>query len=111
MVLPHLYLEQAFREKDLYGFFQDGQQTSVMDSYPPLQKRQHVLHLGIEKHIRVYSFSVSVQTSVAICVQYPGAKRVKKSIILVVEVGLAIAWAITSVKFVNQLLPQPIWFS
>lgn len=40
-----LHLEQAFREKDLYGLLQDGQQTSMMDSDPPLQEREHVLHL------------------------------------------------------------------
>lgn len=39
------HLEQAFREKDLYGLLQDGQQASVVDSYPPLQQRQHMLHL------------------------------------------------------------------
>lgn len=42
-----LHLEQAFREKDLYGLLQDGQQASMMDSDPPLQQRQHVLHLTI----------------------------------------------------------------
>lgn len=39
------YLEQAFREKNLYGLFQDGQQASMMDSYSPLQQWQYVLHL------------------------------------------------------------------
>lgn len=40
------YLQQAFREEDFYGLFQDGQQSAMMDPDPPLQKRQHVLHLS-----------------------------------------------------------------
>lgn len=31
-----LYLEEAFREKDFYGLFQDGQEAPVMDAYAPL---------------------------------------------------------------------------
>ena len=39
------YLDQTFGEKDLYGFLQDGQQASMMDTYSPLQQWQHMLHL------------------------------------------------------------------
>lgn len=30
------YLEQALREKDLYGLLQDGQEASMVDSYSSL---------------------------------------------------------------------------
>lgn len=44
-ILRWRYLKQAFREKNLYGFLQDGQEASMMDSYPSLQQWQHMLHL------------------------------------------------------------------
>lgn len=45
------HLEQTLREKDLYSLFQDGQQASMMDSYSPLQQRQHMLHLRNTKSV------------------------------------------------------------
>ncbi|TNN58688.1 hypothetical protein EYF80_031102 [Liparis tanakae] len=40
-----LYLYEALGEEDLYGLFEDGQQASVVNADPPLQQRQHMLHL------------------------------------------------------------------
>ena len=39
-------LDEALLEKDLDDFFEDGEQTRVVDSHPPLQHGQYGVYVG-----------------------------------------------------------------